>query len=102
MRRAVKAAPGGAGGACEFMVRRICDEESKFKMRNASAVGNTAATSCAWEAVSTQWVCKNGACKDDMVWQQSWLPSSLCSGQGMLSQHCIASSGVEAAKQSNA
>ena len=35
-----------------------------------------------------------------MFWQQSSLPPWECCGQGMLSQHCIASSGVEAAKQS--
>src|SRR5215813_13876252 len=66
-----------------------------------SAAGSIAKTIGAWPAISTTWDWINGACKEDMFWQQSWLASWECCGQGMLSQHCIASSGVEAAKQSS-
>ena len=39
---------------------------------------------------------------DGMVLQHSWLCSWLCDEQGIVSQHCIAASGVDMAKQSNA
>jgi hypothetical protein len=39
---------------------------------------------------------------DGMDLQHSWLCSWLCDEQGIVSQHCIAASGVDMAKQSNA
>jgi hypothetical protein len=44
--------------------------------------------------------CRKGACVDGIVVQHSWLWSWLCGEQGMLLQHCIASSGVVMAPQS--
>lgn len=44
--------------------------------------------------------CTKGACVDGIVMQHSWLWSWLCGEQGMLLQHCIASSGVVMAPQS--
>lgn len=41
-----------------------------------------------------------GACMDGIVLQHSWLYSWLCDEQGIVSQHCIASSGVVMAPQS--
>jgi hypothetical protein len=38
---------------------------------------------------------------DGMVLQHSWLCSWLCDEQCIVSQHCIAASGVDMAKQSN-
>ena len=43
-----------------------------------------------------------GACMDGMVLQHSWLCWWPCDEQCMVSQHCIAASGVDMAKQSNA
>lgn len=39
---------------------------------------------------------------DGMVLQHSWLCSWPCDEQCIVSQHCIAASGVDMAKQSNA
>jgi len=39
---------------------------------------------------------------DGMDLQHSWLRSWLCDEQGIESQHCIAASGVDMAKQSKA
>ena len=46
--------------------------------------------------------CTKVACMDGIVLQQSWLCWGPCDEQGMLSQHCMASSGVDIAKHSNA
>jgi len=43
-----------------------------------------------------------GACMDGMVLQHSWLCWWPCDEQCMVSQHCIAASGVDMARQSNA
>jgi hypothetical protein len=42
------------------------------------------------------------ACKDGIVLQQSWLSVWPGDGHDMLSQHCMASSGVDMAEQSDA
>jgi hypothetical protein len=46
--------------------------------------------------------CIKGVCMDGMVLQHSWLCSWPCDEQAIVLQHCIAASGVDMAKQSNA
>jgi hypothetical protein len=46
--------------------------------------------------------CTKGACMDGIVLQHSWLCSWPCDEHGIVSQHCIALSGVDMAKQSSA
>ena len=46
--------------------------------------------------------CIKGAYMDGMVLQHCWLCWWPCDEQDMVSQHCIAASGVDMAKQSNA
>jgi hypothetical protein len=48
----------------------------------------------------TELGCTKGACRDGIVLQHSWLCSWPCDEQCIVSQHCIACSGVVMAPQS--
>ncbi len=99
MRRGEGAAVWGIGGAWQCAVRTF-DAESK--PCDALNPGSTAMKTGEKDRPCTEAGCTKGACIDGMVLQHSWLCSWLCDEQGIVSQHCIASSGVDMAKQSNA
>src|SRR3981189_1787033 len=99
MRRGEGAAAWGIGGAWQCAVRTFDGESMAC---DALKPGRTATNTGEKERACTEAGWTKGACMDGMVLQHSWLCSWLCDEQGMVSQHCIASSGVDMAKQSNA
>ena len=98
MRRGEGAAEWGIGGAWHCAVRTFdgesgaCDALKSGRMATKTSERDGACV----EAGRTK-----GACIDGMVLQHSWLCSWLCEEQCIVSQHCIAASGVDMAKQSN-
>src|SRR6267142_2377062 len=99
MRRGEGAAVWGIGGAWQCAVRTF-DWESKSC--DALNRGSTAMKTGEKDRPCTEAGRTKDACMDGMVLQHSWLCSWLCDEQGIVSQHCIASSGVDMARQSNA
>jgi hypothetical protein len=99
MRRGEVAAAWGIGGAWQCAIRTL-DGESKTC--DALDVGGTATKAGEKDKECVAAGCIKGACVDAMVSQHSWLCSWLCDEHGIVLQHCIAASGVDIAKQSNA
>src|ERR1700682_955955 len=98
MRRGEGAAAWGIGGAWQCAVRTF---DGDSKTCDALNRGSTATKTGVKDRPCTEAGCTKGACMDGMVLQHSWLCSWLCDEQGIVSQHCIAASGVGMAKQSN-
>jgi hypothetical protein len=97
MRRGEVAAAWGIGGAWQCAKRTL---DGKSKTCDALDVGSTATKAGEKDKACAEACCIKGACMDGMVLQHSWLCSWLCDEQGMVSQHCIASSAVVMAPQS--
>jgi hypothetical protein len=62
--------------------------------------GSTATKTAEKDRSRAEGGCTKGACIDGIILQHSWLYSWLCDEQGIVSQHCIACSGVAMAPQS--
>jgi hypothetical protein len=87
-----------AGGACEFALTCFA-EKSVFEMLRCA--GKISKTRCTAETAGPAAGCRNGACIEGIVLQQSSL-LPWCGGQGVDRQHCIACSGVFIPEQSMA
>ena len=99
MRRGEGAAAWKLGGAWQCAVSTFGGES---KSCNALNPARTATKAGEKEVACTAVGRTKGACMDGMVLQHSWLCPWWCDEQGMVLQHCIAASGVDMAKQSNA
>ncbi len=98
MRRGEGAA-WGIGGAWQCAVRTFDGESMTC---DALKPGRTATNTGEKERACAEAGWTKGACTAGMVLQHSWLCWWPCDEQCMVSQHCIAASDVDMAKQSNA
>src|SRR5881296_2490811 len=99
MRRGEEAAIWEIGGAWQCAVRTPAEKSKPCKALNP---GNTATRTGEKDRPCAEAGCTKGACMDGIVLQHSWLCWWPCDEQGIESQHCIACSGVDMAKQSDA
>ena len=99
MRRGEGAAVCEIGGAWQCAVRSINGESRTCDELNR---GSTATKADEKDRACAEAGCRKGACIDGMVLQHSWLCLWPCDEQGIVSQHCVAVSGVDMARQSNA
>ena len=99
MRRGEGAASGGIGGAWHCAVRTL---DGKSETCDAWNAGSTATKTGEKDRACAEAGCTKGACMDGMVLQHSWLCWWPCDEQCIISQHCIAASGVDMARQSKA
>jgi hypothetical protein len=97
MRRGEGVADWGIGGAWHCAVRTLAGES---KTCDALKSGNTATKTGEKDRPGAEDGCIKGACMDGIVLQHSWLCSWPCDEQCIVSQQCIAASGVDMAKQS--
>jgi hypothetical protein len=72
----------------------------EFKLCDATNPGTKATNTGEKDRPCTEVGCTNGTCIDGIDLQHSWLCSALCDEHGIVSQHCIACSGVVTAPQS--
>jgi hypothetical protein len=87
------------GGAWQCAVRTFDGESKTCDGLNR---GSTATKTGEKDGACAEAGRTKGACMDGMVLQQSWLCWWPCDEQGIVSQHCIAASGGDMAKQSKA
>src|SRR6267378_3225906 len=99
MRRGEGGAAWGIGGAWQCAVRTFDGESMAC---DALKPGRTATNTGEKERACAEAGWTKGACMDGMVLQHSWLCWWPCDEQCMVSQHCIAASGVDMARQSKA
>ena len=99
MRRGEEAAIWGIGGAWQCAVRTLAEECIPCEALNP---GSTATKTGEKDRPCAEAGCTKGACMDGIVLQHSWLCSWPCDEHGIESQHCIACSGVDIARQSSA
>jgi len=99
MRRGEEAAIWEIGGAWQCAVGTPADESNLCEALNR---GSTATKTGENDGPCAEAGCRKGACIDGIVLQHSWLCWWPCDEHGIESQHCIACSGVDIARQSNA
>ena len=99
MRRGERDVDWGIGGAWHCAVRTF---EGKSRTCDALNSGCAATKTGEKDGPCVEAGCIKGARMDGIVLQHSWLCSWPCEEQCIISQHCIAASGVDMAKQSNA
>ena len=99
MRRGEEAAIWEIGGAWQCAVGTPADESNPCEALNR---GSTATKTGENDGPCAEAGCRKGACIDGIVLQHSWLCWWPCDEHGIESQHCIACSGVDIARQSNA
>ena len=99
MRRGEEAAIWEIGGAWLCAVRTPAEKSKPCEALNP---GSAATKTSEKDRPCAEAGCRKGACMDGIVLQHSWLCSWPCDEQGIVSQHCIACSGVDMARQSNA
>ena len=99
MRRGEEAAIWEIGGAWQCAVRTPAGEHKPCDALNA---GSAATKTSVKDEPCVEAGCTKGACMDGIVLQHSWLCWWPCDEQGIESQHCIACSGVDMTRQSNA
>jgi hypothetical protein len=101
MRRGEGATAWGIGGAWHCALRTF-DRESKTCDGDTLNPGSTVTKIVERDKACAEAGCTKTECMDGMVLQHSWLCWWPCDEQDIVSQHCIAASGVDMAKQSNA
>src|SRR6267378_6691894 len=99
MRRGEGGAARGIGGAWQCAVRTF---DGAPMTCDALKPGRTATNTGEKERACAEAGWTKGARMAGMVLQHSWLCWWPCDEQCMVSQHCIAASGVDMARQSNA
>jgi len=99
MRRGKEAAIWEIGGAWQCAVRTPAEES---KLCEALNPGGAATRTSERDGSCAEAGCRKGACRDGIVLQHSWLCWWSWDEQGIESQHCMACSGVDMARQSNA
>jgi hypothetical protein len=99
MRRGEGVAAWEIGGAWQCRTRKFAGESMPWDALCAVSVATKTGEK---DRPCAESGCTKGECVDGIVLQHSWPCSWLCDEQGIVLQHCIAASGVEMAKQSNA
>src|SRR6267378_1578790 len=99
MRRGEEAAIWEIGGAWQCAVSTPAEKSKPCEALNP---GSTATKTGEKDRPCAEAGRTNGACMDGIVLQHSWLCWWPGDEQGIVSQHCVACSGVDMAKQSDA